>query len=77
MGQRYQSLSAVISIKNDDAAHGTNNLETLKEYIMNPADTVKAAGQLHIHRNTMLYRINKMKEKYELDLNDGETIFQL
>ena len=67
----------VINIRNDDLMHNTNNLETLKEYIMNPADPIKAAEHLHIHRNTMLYRINKMKEKYGLNLSDGETLFQL
>lgn len=47
-------------------------LQTLEAILKYPtlADTAKA---LHVHRNTLLYRIQRIQEIARVDLNDGET----
>lgn len=49
-------------IKDYDATYNSNLLETAISYIQNDADTAKTAKALYIHKNTVHYRINKIKE---------------
>jgi DNA-binding PucR family transcriptional regulator len=81
-------IAQVISKKNDlqdfchpaslflqkyDAENGTSLIDTLDKYLIHVNDPVAAAEALFIHRNTLLYRINKIKELTGLDLNNGDT----
>ena len=66
-------LSPVITtIMDYDARHSTDFLDTLKAYILQ-----KTAELLHIHRNTLLYRINKIEELTNSSLEDYETMMHL
>lgn len=60
-----------------DLDHGTDFLETLCAYLMAPKDSAKSAEMLNVHKNTFNYRINRVRELYNLDLADGDLCFRL
>jgi len=45
-----------------------NTLEAYLTYVDNPAE---ASQKMNIHKNTLFYRVNKIKELFGLDLNNG------
>ena len=51
-------------------------METLRTYLRS-RNIVTAAGELHIHRNTMNYRIQKIEEITHLNLNEGNDLYKL
>lgn len=61
----------VIKMEKYDRENGTEFVATLKEYFREVNDPGAAAKNLFIHKNTLFYRINKAKELFGLDLNDG------
>ena len=60
-----------------DDSHNTSLIETLRVYLLNSNSQIETARELDIHRSTLLYRINKIKEISGLDLADSETLFHL
>lgn len=59
-----------------DEAHGTDYYETLKIYIKCERDQTRTARELFIHRNSLVYRINRLKEMLGFDLdNDKERLY--
>ncbi|MCR5083794.1 MAG: helix-turn-helix domain-containing protein [Parasporobacterium sp.] len=63
---------AVVEINEYDKKHKTNLLETLKEYIDHPDNPTIVSEHLFVHKNTLFYRMNKMKEIFGINLSDGE-----
>ena len=63
---------SVAKIQRYDADNNTNMLETLEKYFLYVNEPVEAAKSLNIHRNTLLYRINKIKEITGVDIFNGE-----
>lgn len=61
----------VIAMEKHDRDNGTEFVTTLKEYFRVINDPGAVARKLFIHKNTLFYRINKAKELFSLDLNDG------
>ena len=55
-----------------DRKNSTEFLPTLKSYIYNLKNTKETASELHIHRNTLLYRINKIEELFGMSLDSAE-----
>ena len=51
--------------------------QTLREYIRCHFNATMAAEQLHIHRTTFLYRMNKLRSVAPVDLNDWDTVMML
>lgn len=45
-------------------------LETLRVYLMNDCNLVKTSKALFIHRNTLIYRLNKIKNQLKGDLEE-------
>lgn len=43
-------------------------ISTVRAYFENGMNVKETAGALFIHRNTLLYRINKFKEQFEIDI---------
>lgn len=60
-------------IRQYDTANSTALLNTLKCYIHHLQNTLETAKTLHIHRNTLLYRIHKIEELFDLKLDDYQT----
>lgn len=52
-------------------------LLTLKEFLLNNGNLVKTAQALYIHRNTLLYRLNSIKDIIQRDLDDGMVRMEL
>ncbi len=52
-------------------------LKTLRAYFAANLNLTKAAQQLHIHRNTLIYRLGKIKNLTELDPEAFEDAVQL
>lgn len=63
---------AVEKILKYDKEHDTHLLETLKEYLTYPDNPGLAAEHLFIHKNTLFYRMAKIRELFSLNLSDGE-----
>jgi len=60
-----------------DKDNGTLFLHTLRCYVKNAKNTLDTANELHIHRNTLLYRIGKIRELFGLSLDDYQTLLHL
>lgn len=61
----------VVVLHQDDLRNGTNLLGTLEAYLEFHSDPDAAAEAMHIHRNTLYYRINKIQAAYRLNLGSG------
>lgn len=70
-------LSSVIELQHYDEQHHTELLETLYAYLKFTGNPVRTAQHMHVHKNTILYRINKIKEQFCIPLEDGETCFHI
>ena len=55
-----------------DRQHGGKLMPTLEACLQYPT-LAKTAQALHIHRNTLLYRLQRVQEVAGLDLEDGDT----
>jgi len=67
----------VRALKELDEKKGSSFLKTLVAYINHNQDTTLTAKSLHIHYNTLKYRINRIIEITDLDLSDSETLFKI
>ena len=54
-----------------DNEYGTNLLLTLEIYLKHNKSLKQAAEELYIHRSTLTYRLNNIKEIAQMDLNDA------
>lgn len=61
--------SAVAGIVCYDREHGTDDAEMLFTYLMCERRASDAAERLHMHRNTLVYRIDRMRERFGIDLS--------
>jgi sugar diacid utilization regulator len=61
----------------DDARSGDLLLETLEVYFGNNGNALRAAQQLHLHRNSMLYRLRRVSELLGQDLEDPDVRLSL
>ncbi|WLR51363.1 PucR family transcriptional regulator [Bacillus tianshenii] len=57
-------------LKDYDQKHNSSLLETLEAYLDEDSNINRAAKSLHIHVNTMNYRLKRIAEIGELDLKD-------
>ncbi|MCD8097294.1 MAG: helix-turn-helix domain-containing protein [Lachnospiraceae bacterium] len=69
--------SILTDIQKYDAENMTEFFPTLKCYLRNMKSTAATAKELHIHRNTLLYRINQMEELFHISFHDYETLLHL
>lgn len=52
-------------------------LNTLRIYVKNGRNGKKTAAELYLHRNTLNYRLSKIKKVTEIDFENEEEIFRL
>ena len=57
-------------LKKYDEKHGTQFYETLYAYLSNERNVVATARSLFIHRNSMIYRLQRIRELLQTDLDD-------
>lgn len=70
----YNLLEELI---NYDKSKGSSLLVTLKAFIQNNYNVSKTARELHLHRQSLLYRLDKIQELTSLDLNNHDNLFLL
>lgn len=68
---------AVTEIKKYDEEHGNEYYLTLRAYLLCDRSYAKMANYLHIHKNTVSYRMQKMTELFDLDLKDCRLVTAL
>lgn len=60
-----------------DNEHGTEYVKTLSVYMREYGNSHRVTQILNIHRNTLLYRISKIREILKYDLEDPDVKFEL
>jgi DNA-binding PucR family transcriptional regulator len=68
---------AVINLAKEDIKNNTNFIKTLKYYIYFTNSPNDAAEALCIHRNTLFYRINRIKQITNITLDNAEEILHI
>lgn len=68
---------AVQQLQQYDKEHGTKYLDTLKQYLYYASAPGEAARVLNIHKNTLFYRIGKIKELTGITLDFGDEVCKL
>jgi PucR family transcriptional regulator, purine catabolism regulatory protein len=48
-------------------------MQTLHAYLATNGSPTDAADRLHLHRNTVLYRLSRIEELLQADLRDAEV----
>ncbi len=76
MSQNFPGDPDVSMLLQYDKENNSCYMETLRTYLRS-RNIVTAAGELHIHRNTMNYRIQKIEEITHLNLNEGDDLYKL
>lgn len=69
-----QVLGRLLRQESGDKGH---LLETLGAYFRCNGNVMQTARELYIHRNTLLYRLDRIRELGGFDLDDAETRLQL
>ena len=67
----------LLALRDHDAAKGTEYMHTLRVYLDSNLNAVQSARQLFIHRSTLLYRLEKIREILDSPLNDPEELLYL
>jgi len=62
-------------LQEHDERYNTDFIETLRTYLECDRSAAKAAEKLHLHRSTFFYRIKKLEELLDVDLNDSKLLF--
>lgn len=60
-----------------DESHHTNYSKSLYAYYLHDMDIGKSAEYLKIHRNTLKYRLDKLQEILNIDLNNSRILFHI
>ena len=70
---KYVCLNGLSVLQKYDEKNETELFKTLKVYLMNERNAVHTAKELFIHRSTLFYRLDRIKELINVDLNDANT----
>jgi len=68
---------SVLTLADYDRRNKTDYVKSLFESISNEKGKVGSARALHIHRNTMNYRMSKIREIMGVNLNDRKKLFHI
>lgn len=63
----------LLQLKEDDKKNHTDLLRTLYYYLCEERSLMKTGKLLGVHRNSVVYRINKISELVDFDLDDYKT----
>lgn len=72
-----QAYAALKKLYDYDSQHGTTNLQLLWTYLCNERKATETGAELHMHRNNVIYRIDRIEQIIKLDLNDANTRLSL
>jgi len=68
---------ALEALMEHDRVYHTNYIQSLSAYLRVFKNVTSAAGALHIHRNTMVYHLKRMREIMDVDLDNYDSVQQL
>lgn len=74
---RFFIHPAMMKLLYHDQDRHSELLETMHCFLQTPGNPAKIAQNLHIHKNTLLYRMNKIKALTGCSLEDGDEIMSL
>lgn len=60
-----------------DLEHDTEYLNTLRIFMLSDCNLLETASRMHAHRNTIVYRIRKIKDLLDTELDDSLIKFNL
>lgn len=69
-----ETLGSLIAYDHD---HGAELVRTLEAFFEANCSPKEAAQLLHVHRNTVLYRLDRIADIMQVDLNDPDTRLRL
>lgn len=61
--------SKIMKIYNYDTLNNSSLIDTLYVYLLNDRSLSEASKLLYLHKNTILYRLDKIKEQFNLNLD--------
>lgn len=67
--------SSILNLLEYDRQYGTNYLYTFWVYTENACNTNATATKMFVHKNTLAYRLSKIKEILGSDLTSGKDLF--
>jgi PucR family transcriptional regulator, purine catabolism regulatory protein len=70
-------MKSLGTIYEHDRMHGTSYIVTLENFFSNNLNISETAKAMFLHRNTLIYRIDKIKEILNSDLKNSEELLQL
>lgn len=65
----------LIAIRAYDEANHTQFLNTLRVYLSEGRNNVRTAERMGVHRNTIDYRLGRLRELFDLNTNDANMMF--
>lgn len=74
MDGKQLCLPQVIRLHQEDIKKHTNNIDLLETYLFCNFSTAKTASSLHLHRNSILYRINRLEEQLGFSLTEKDGV---
>ncbi|SHI07099.1 PucR C-terminal helix-turn-helix domain-containing protein [Sporobacter termitidis DSM 10068] len=60
-----------------DGEHGTEYLDTLRIFLLSDCNLLETSARMHTHRNTVVYRVKKIKELLASSLDNSAVKFDL
>lgn len=69
--------NTLLQLRAWDEEHQTEYERTLKTYLLCGQSIAATARQMFIHKNTVIYRINKLKQQFGVNFNDCGQISHL
>lgn len=70
-------IPVICEIKKYDAEHDSDYYITLRAYLLHNQDCNCIARILHVHKNTVVYRLQRISELFKIDLKDCRVITEL
>ena len=69
---RFFIHPSMVKLLEYDQNHGTDFLHTLHEYLESPGQPTQIAKRLHVHKNTLLYRMDKIRSIMDCRIEEGD-----
>lgn len=69
---RFFIHPSMMKLRYYDLEHKTDFLNTLHEYLESPGQPTQISKRLHIHKNTLLYRMDKIRTIMDCALESGD-----
>jgi len=67
----------ILKLREYDRRNNTHFLDSLYSYIVNERSLLKASADLMIHRNTLVYRLERVADIINIDYNDSLVRFHV